>query len=373
MTERVTQKPLPQKPLPQKQRDERDEQVRLIRDSVAGLVAGRGGVGRARDLRYAKAGMDAAVWRELCELGLVGLRVPEERGGAGLGMAEYVAVAEELGRGLVPEPLIDASLAAALLDGEALAAQLAGERLILPAGFSLQPGTGQPLLDGQTLHGQAGPVPLGAAADAWLVASGEGPVLVARGDRVAVESRLQQDGSHLATLRFHGAPAVTVAAVDAHCPLEEAALAGAAYLLGVMNVAFDETVSYLKIRRQFGREIGGFQALQHRAVNLKIELELSRAMINAAADALDRNLPVEEQRRRVSTARAKVSSAALLVTREAVQFHGGIGYTDEANIGLFLRKVMVLLNRYGSVDFHKRRYAGLDAVVGAGAKTERVA
>ncbi|MGP6219060.1 acyl-CoA dehydrogenase family protein, partial [Pseudomonas paraeruginosa] len=138
--------------------------------------------------------------------------------------------------------------------------------------------------------------------------------------------------------------------------LDEAALACAAYLVGLMDGAFERTLEYLRVRRQFGREIGSFQALQHRMVDLKIQIELSRAMVGQAAAAIDAGASANERRRQVSSARVRGSEAALLVTRQAIQLHGGIGYTDEADIGLFLRRAMVLLNAHGSLDFHRARY-----------------
>ena len=142
--------------------------------------------------------------------------------------------------------------------------------------------------------------------------------------------------------------------------LDEAALATAAQLLGVMDQAFAMTLDYLRTRHQFGRAIGSFQTLKHRAVDLKIQLELTRASIAAAAAALDTpGTPRAERRASVSRAKARASDAAMLVTRQGVQLHGGIGYTDEADIGLYLRKAMVLANQFGAADLHRRRFATL--------------
>lgn len=178
-------------------------------------------------------------------------------------------------------------------------------------------------------------------------------------DGVELLCEATQDGAHLARLRFRDAPARWLSGEVTEQVLDEAGLACAAYLVGLMDGAFERTLEYLKVRRQFGREIGSFQALQHRMVDLRIQIELSRAMVEQAAAAIDAGASESERQRQVSSARVRASEAALLVTRQAIQLHGGIGYTDEADIGLFLRRAMVLLNAHGSLAFHKARYAAL--------------
>ncbi|MEW4385878.1 acyl-CoA dehydrogenase family protein [Pseudomonas paraeruginosa] len=337
---------------------EREERLRMIRDSAASLVPRNGDLTRVRRGRFSGTAVDRQAWREVCAMGWPGLRLDQALGGSGLGMAEWVALLETLGRGLLPEPLIEAGLVAPLLPEEQRAALLAGERLILPAGIGYREERQRPCLDGGRLRGGVARVCLGGAADAWLVACAQGLALVER-DAAGVELVCEptQDGAHRARLRFHDTPARPLP-VDGPVEqaLDEAALACAAYLVGLMDGAFERTLEYLRVRRQFGREIGSFQALQHRMVDLKIQIELSRAMVGQAAAAIDAGASANERRRQVSSARVRGSEAALLVTRQAIQLHGGIGYTDEADIGLFLRRAMVLLNAHGSLDFHRARY-----------------
>ena len=203
------------------------------------------------------------------------------------------------------------------------------------------------------LGGRIGPLLLSNAAS-------QGLALVERdADGVELLCEATQDGAHLARLRFRDAPARWLSGEVTEQVLDEAGLACAAYLVGLMDGAFERTLEYLKVRRQFGREIGSFQALQHRMVDLRIQIELSRAMVEQAAAAIDAGASESERQRQVSSARVRASEAALLVTRQAIQLHGGIGYTDEADIGLFLRRAMVLLNAHGSLAFHKARYAAL--------------
>lgn len=337
---------------------EREERLRLIRDSAASLVPRDGDLNRVRRQRFQAPGVGRAAWAEVCAMGWPGLRLAEAQGGSGLGMAEYAALLEELGRGLLPEPLIEASLVAPLLPQAERDALLAGERLILPAGIGYEGAAARPLWRDGALRGEVAHVHLGAAADAWLVACDQGLALVeSYAEGLELRSEPAQDGGHLARLRFDGTPARLLQAPPP--ALDEAALACAAYLVGAMDAAFERTREYLGVRSQFGRAIGSFQALQHRMVDLKIQIELARAMVAEAAAAIDADAPAHQVQRLVSTAKVRASEAALLVTRQAIQLHGGIGYTDEADIGLFLRRAMVLLNAQGSLAFHRARYIAL--------------
>ncbi|WP_372622149.1 acyl-CoA dehydrogenase family protein [Falsiroseomonas sp.] len=344
--------------------EDRAESIRMIRDSAAAVAPPGGDLRRIRALRFTPLGHDPAVWRQMGELGWIGLRLPEERGGAGLGMAECCALTEELGRGLVPEPLVEGMLSAALLaaagEEEVLGRLLSGRALPLTAWQEAPDSLDAPgTPDRPRLF-----VPMARGADALLPPVREGDrlalhALPAVQDALAIQP--MQDGSHVATLRpaMPGARRLSAdigPALDR--ALDEAALATAAYLLGLMEQAFAITLGYLRTRRQFGRPIGSFQALQHRAVDLKIQLSLTRASVEAAAATLDALPPGADAPRRaaVSRAKARAAEASMLVTRQAVQMHGAIGYTDEYDVGLFLRRAMVLANRYGSATLHRRRF-----------------
>jgi alkylation response protein AidB-like acyl-CoA dehydrogenase len=344
--------------------DDRAENIRLIRDSAAAVAPPSGDRARVRALRFHEPGFDRGVWRAICAMGWIGLRVPAEAGGAGLGMQEYCALAEEFGAGLVPEPLIPGALAAAVLQGDPLAALLTGARIVLPAWQeapgALDPGD-QTTFDGARLNGRKLFVHMAAGAEAFLVVAGDRLALLARdAPGATLDIARTQDGGHFATLTLVDAPATSLPGRFAAGALDEAALATAAYLLGVMRQAFAMALEYLKTRRQFGRLIGSFQALQHRAADLKIQLELTRASVQAAAAVLDDIAASAAQRQAaVSRAKARASEAALLLTRQSIQLHGGIGYTDEYDVGLFLRKAMVLANLYGSPALHRARWAAL--------------
>jgi alkylation response protein AidB-like acyl-CoA dehydrogenase len=343
--------------------EDRLEGLRLIRDSVAAIVPPGGDLKRIRALRFTEPGFDPAVLREMGELGWLGLRVCEADGGAGLGLAELCAVAEGIGAGLVPEPLIGVAVIAPLLPEPWRTPVILGEKLVLPAWQEKAnefppPHNPVPQADGEkTVSAKKLFIPMASGADAFLVTTSTGLALVPRdAPGLTLDLDRTQDGGHFGTLTLSGTPATPV---DGALPLDEAALATAAYLLGVMDRAFALTLDYLRTRQQFGRAIGSFQVLQHRCADLRIQIALTRASVEAAAATYDAHGPTPLARAAISRAKARAAEASMLVTRQAIQLHGGIGYTDEADIGLYLRKAMVLANLYGSAAIHRARYAAL--------------
>lgn len=344
--------------------DSVESSIGMIRESARGLV-GRDALCRARALRFARPGFDRAVWREMCAMGWPALRLAEEEGGVGLGLLAYCALAEELGRGLVPEPLIPAVLAAALVDGPAREKHLSGERLILPAWQdsrdALGPEAPLSIRDG-TLSGSKLCVPMALGADDFLViGTAEAALVAADAPGVTVTALETQDGGHFATVEFDSVPATLLPAAPGPV-LAEAALATGAYMLGQMEAALEMTVSYLKTRVQFDKTIGSFQILQHMAVDMGLEVELTRASIEAAAQQWDRDGPGPESHAAISRAKARASQSAPKVMRDAIQLHGGIGFTDEHDIGLFLRKAMVCAPQFGTARRHSANFCALRPV-----------
>ncbi|MCO6418308.1 acyl-CoA/acyl-ACP dehydrogenase [Siccirubricoccus sp. KC 17139] len=344
--------------------DDRAESIRMIRDSAAAVAPPGGDLKRVRELRFQDPGFDPAVFREMGEMGWIGLRVPEAAGGAGLGLGEACALAEELGAALVPEPLIPAMLSAAILAGTPrLAKLLAGEAVLLTAW--------QERADTLEVPGNADAsrrfIPMAAGATALLLPVREGRKLALYEHPAAgLTIERTQDGGNVGSFTPDLAGATKLAedvgpALEA--ALEEAALLTGAYLLGGMERAFAMTVDYLKTRSQFGRIIGTFQALQHRAADLKMQLALTRASIESAAAALDEGATGDARRAAVSRAKARAAEASLRVTRECIQLHGGIGYTDQYDVGLYLRKAMVLANQYGSASLHRKRFMAVSPEV----------
>jgi alkylation response protein AidB-like acyl-CoA dehydrogenase len=343
--------------------DDRGESLRMIRDSAAGIAPRTGDFRRIRALRFAEPGFDRSVFREMCQMGWLGLMIPEDSGGSGLGVSEFCALSEELGASLIPEPLIAAAMAARLLPESHLADVLSGDRIVLPAWqekpHSLDPAAGGTIVANGRITGKKLFVGMAAGADAFLVTTPGGLALVERSAAgVHLDLTQTQDGGNAGTLTLDNTPAQIVPG-DASDALEAAIMATSAYLLGVMDRVFGITLEYLKTREQFGRKIGSFQALQHRSADLKIQIALTRATVEAAAATLDSATDLAVRKAAVSRAKARASDAASLVTRGCIQLHGGIGYTDAADPGLFLRKMMVLAPSFGSAALHRARFRDL--------------
>lgn len=343
--------------------DDRAESIRMIRDSAAAVAPPGGDTKRVRALRFKDPGYDAGVLRQMGEMGWIGLRVPEAQGGAGLGLGEACAIAEEMGRGLAPEPLVPAMLSARILaaggDSTLLPAVLSGDTYA-PLAWQEKPDTlavpASP--DGARLF-----IPMARGAQRFLLPVREGGRIVLRdqdasGADLTIERT--QEGGNFGTLRPAALTGVVPLVDDVGGVLEEAldeaALMTAAQILGVMEAAFALTLGYLKTRQQFGRIIGTFQALQHRAADLKVQIALTRASVESAAAALDAGATGDARRAAVSRAKARAAESGMLVTRQCIQLHGGIGYTDEYDVGLYLRACMVLSNRFGSAALHRRRF-----------------
>jgi alkylation response protein AidB-like acyl-CoA dehydrogenase len=297
-----------------------DEQT-LLRDSAARLLARAAGPKKLRALRDSNTGFDPALWREIAEAGWLAILVPESDGGLGLGATELCLVLEEAGRALCTLPVGLATIAAPRVPTDRRDAVLAGEALVLPA---LDP-----------------VVPFAAEADGFLI---DGRC-VARGE---VETFRLVDGS--AAGRIAG---VLPAADDL------VSLGQGAELVGVMDRAFALALDHLKTRVQFDKKIGSFQALQHRAVDDYMEIELARSLAYQVAAAFDRG---EGTPAMAAAVKARAASAALRVCKTALQFHGAMGYTDEHDIGLYLKRAMAISAAFGNEAQSRQRFARLAGI-----------
>jgi alkylation response protein AidB-like acyl-CoA dehydrogenase len=360
-----------------------DDTRRMLRDSVRTFVARESDLDRARAVRLEALGFDRAVWRGMAENGWLGLLFPEDFGGVGLGFGEACVVMEELGRALVSEPVVPASVLAGAILRDADNAALRAEKLPAVIAGTLIPavawqearnaydpdaiemragGSG----DGVRLSGSKMFIPAAAGADAFIVsalgADGIGLYWVenaAAGLTLTLDETV--DGVAYGSIALDGAAAEAVATVGADGILaravDEARLCVSAELVGVMSEALDVTLGYVKQREQFGRPIGKFQALQHRLVDLFVQQELSRNTVAQAVAIFDETTDPVRRAGAVSAAKARCSDAALLITRQGIQLHGGIGYTDECDIGLFLKRALVLSAWLGNASVHRGRFA----------------
>jgi acyl-CoA dehydrogenase len=355
-------------------------------------VAGRSSLKRIRALRDAadRDGFSRELWAEMARLGWVGILLPEEYGGLGLGYMDLMVVMEELGRGLMPEPMLSTVLlganvlllgASAAQKEEHLPAVATGERLLALAYQEARsrhdPGRVETRAEraagGWTLHGEKLQVLDGQAADRLVVSARTGDgltlfLLAADAPGVTIERQQRVDGRGAALVRLDGVRVdaeAAVGAVDGGAALlarvlDRATAGLTAEMLGSMSAAFETTVEYLRSRVQFGVPIGSFQALKHRAAKLYVELELARSAVMHAHRALDEGRDDVAVARAVSVAKARTSDAFMLIGNEAVQMHGGIGMTDEHDIGFFLKRARAAQMTFGDAAWHRERVARLD-------------
>lgn len=349
-----------------------DDQQQL-RDAVAKWVEKGYDFERRRKIE-ADGGFDRAAWNELAELGLAGLYIPEDDGGLGMGPVEGMVVLEELGRGIVLEPLAQSLIAGAVLAGHADAATkqawlpriASGEALVVLAWqekkaryrLDVCAATAKKAGEGYTVHGTKGVVPAGDQADAYLVpAQLDGKIalfLVERSaDGVAARGYVTQDGSRAAEVVFDNAAATLVAA-DGLPVLEHAVdigiVATCAEGVGVMDKTLALTVEYMNTRKQFGVPIASFQALRHRVADMKMQLELARSMSYYAS--LKLNAPAAERRQAMARAKYQLGVAMRFVGQQSVQLHGGIGVTDEYMGSHYFRKLTQMEMVFGDTLHH---------------------
>jgi acyl-CoA dehydrogenase len=363
-----------------------NEERRMLRDSVQAFVSERMPVAHLRQLRDAKdaLGYSPALWRQFGQQGYSATLVPEAHGGLGLGLAEAGLIAEQLGHHLSPSPFLGTAVLAAWLiarggsheqqahwlpriAGADTVLALAVDETVRHRPQALQ--TRARLEDGHWhLDGRKRFVVGGHGADAVIVAAqaGEGVALLmvpADAAGLHVEPTAMVDASNAAALQLDGVRvpgSALIGTVSSGGALLDGALdAGrvvvASELLGLADEVFERTLDYLKQRKQFDRIIGEFQALQHRAAELYCDLELARAMVRQAQQALDQGAP--DAPLLAAQAKARAGLSANRAVQEGVQMHGGIGMTDELDIGLFMKRARVLQELFGDAGFHMDRAA----------------
>ena len=370
------------------------EEQELLRNTAREFIAEHSPVKELRRLRDSNdpVGFSRELWSQMAELGWAGIVLPEEHGGAELGYAELGIVLEECGRTLAATPLFSTLLlgANALLlagDGtqrkEILARVAKGEAILA---LALQEGAhhapyqvatrAEASRDGYKLTGKKTFVQDGHVADQTVVVArvsgkpgerdGLALFLVPKNARgLQVTRTVMVDGRNAAQLQLDGVEVDRSAAIgtvgrgaDVLDPvLDRATIGLCAETLGTVAEAFERTVSYLKTRKQFGVAIGSFQALKHRAAVMFTEVELSRSIVLDALRAIDEKRP--DVPLLASVAKARLSDTAFLVGNEAVQMHGGIGVTDEEEIGLFLKRARVAELTLGDAAYHRARFAAL--------------
>ena len=371
------------------------EDQQMLKSSAADFVKKESPVTRVRQLRDSDdpIGYSPQVWAKMAALGWPAILLPEEYGGLGMGYVEMACVLEECGRNLVPEPLLSSVLLGAnaiLLGGSeaqkqallpsvadgsrtmALAWQERGARYerTVSAMRAEKKGAGYSITGEKTL------VLDGASATTLVVvartsgsdadADGLSMFVVERGAAGLVT--VPQKTMHLrasAVVRLSGVevPASALVGEEGKAAavlddvLDRATAGLCAEMLGNMKATFEMTLEYLKTRKQFGVPIGSFQALKHRAAKVFVELELARSAVLGAATALDNG--AKDVRALISVAKARCSDAAVLTAYEGIQMHGGIGMTDEHDVGLYAKRLRGSEMTFGDAAWHRDRFATL--------------
>ncbi|MEX3958926.1 acyl-CoA dehydrogenase family protein [Trinickia sp. EG282A] len=378
-----------------------DEQ-RMLKDSVERLVKDEYGFEQRAKYLAEPDGFSRAQWARYAEMGLLGLTFDEQYGGSGCGPVETMIVMEALGRGLVVEPYLStvvlggglvrlggneaqrAAILPRIAQGELLMAFAHGEAqsrydLADVATTARREG------DGWLLDGAKRVVLHGGSAD-WLVVSarmsgrrrernGIGLFLV-EADAAGVtrhayptQDRLRAADIELSAVRVAETDVLGVA--GSALPLIEAVVAQAiaavsAEAVGAMAAAHEETVEYLKVRKQFGVPIGSFQALQHRAVDMLVMLEQARSMA-LFATMMSEEPDTEERNRSISAAKVQIGRSGRFVGQQGVQLHGGIGMTEECKVGHYLRRLSAIDIQFGSTEHHLAQLADAGGLIDSAA------
>lgn len=365
-----------------------NEEQQQLDDSAREFLMARSPVSEQRRLRDQKVaeGFDVQIWQQMLEFGWGGIALPEAYGGLEFGFQGFAPIFEQIGRNLVASPLLTsvvlcgslivevgdekqrAELLPTLIEGQQrLAFASQGQDRFRPehldvavteddAGF---------VLEGHDLW-----VPDANLVDSMLVAgrlpSGDTGLFLVPVDTqgVQIEPLSLLDSRNHAKVSLNKVQLPASARIGSgnaqpqlELALDRAAACVAAELLGAAAVMFEMTIEYLKTRTQFGILIGSFQALQHRAAWMLVDLELARSAVMAAFEVLnDDNCSVEMRQQLVSLAKWKVGEVAHKISREAVQMHGGIGVTDEYDLGFYLKRSRVAQVLFGDSDYHCERY-----------------
>jgi 3-oxochol-4-en-24-oyl-CoA dehydrogenase len=362
-----------------------------LRNSVEAFVSGQLPMSRVRALRGNEPCFERSVWKRLAEMGWVGALIPEENGGSGLGYGEMAVLVESLGASLLPEPFVASAVLAAealkLSNGptrDRLLSALASGACI-PAFAHREEGgegeivrtTSKKIPVGVRLDGVKAHVYPGSGADGFLVSARDSNSgycglywVDSHLSGLIVENQSRADGTSSARLLLDGvvvpgdselmAPSPDVLML-LHAVQDRALIMVSFELVGLIKRALQMTLEYLRLREQFGKPIGSFQALQHRAVDLYIQQELAVSVVQDAVKLLEHARSAKEIAAIASRAKSRCSDAARLITREAIQLHGAIGFADEHDIGLYLQRALVLSAWLGNSAEHRRRYARVAA------------
>ncbi|MBW4329390.1 acyl-CoA dehydrogenase family protein [Stakelama sp. CBK3Z-3] len=360
-----------------------NEEQTMLADTTKDFVGENASVKHLRELRDSNNpdGFSRDLWKQFAEMGFTGILIGEDDGGLGLGHVEAGVVLEEIGRNLTPSPFLSTAVAAVealkgsarrerwfpgILSGETVAAIAIDEKAKHGTGIAMRAersGNGFKLSGSKQFvgHGHVADLILVAARTAGSANDEDGITMFAVPKDAAgmtAEAERLADSSLAARMTFDGvevdADAVIGDVDRGSVALKSLLAAGrtgaSAGMLGVGAGAMGLTVEYLKERKQFGTRIGSFQALQHRAAHLYCEMEVARAAVLKAQQLLDAGSQAADHA--VSIAKAMTGLATTLAVQEGIQMHGGIGMTDEYDIGFYMKRARVLAELFGDANYH---------------------
>jgi alkylation response protein AidB-like acyl-CoA dehydrogenase len=347
------------------------EEQELLQDTVRAFVARECPPQTVRAIFDGERQLVSALSKGLTELGITGLAIPEAHGGAGLELLELALVAEELGRGAVPVPFLGHALAAvALVRGGSAAQQaawlprlangsaratvaLAENGRWLPAQWTVE-------IANNRVSGRKQFVPEAEGADLFVVGCRGGALaLVEAGSAVRVTPEPTLDrGRPLAALDLADAPAEPLAGADAACLVDAGSVLLAADAFGAAHQIVRATAAYVQSRRQFGQPVAQFQAVKHQLANMAVDVDPTRGLWWYAAHAFD-HVPAEVSRA-AALAKAHITDRAQQVARDAVEAHGGIGFTWECDIQIWFKRAMFDRLWLGAPELHRERFAALE-------------
>lgn len=368
------------------------EEQSMLRDSARGLISDKAPVAHLRGLRDGKdtTGFSRELWKTFAEMGFSGLLVPDQFGGSGLGCVEAGIVMEEIGRTLMPSPFLATSVLAAsalvrggsdaqkaqhlpkIADGSLLATlaidESAKHRPLQTKLQATRSGNGFKLSGDKAfvVDGHTADLLIVAARSAGSAGDKNGLTLFLvdpKAKGLAIERTAMVDSHNAARIVFDNVEVnadSVLGEVDQGFGLLEGVLnigrgAVASEMVGLSDEVFGRTVTYLKERKQFGKAIGEFQALQHRAAELYIDIEITRAAVLKALQALDTN--IDKAATAVAVAKARAGTTATSAVQEGVQMHGGMGMTDQFDIGFFMKRARVCQELFGDSNFHTDQLA----------------
>jgi alkylation response protein AidB-like acyl-CoA dehydrogenase len=355
------------------------ESQQMLRDNARKFFAGECPISQVRRLLETVTAHDDALWSKMTEQGFTGIIFPEEYSGVGLGKVELILLMEEAGRALLPGPFFSTvALAGVVIDAAASPAQkkkylepicrgAARSTVAIPeASGSWDPADAQISVANGRLTGEKLFVPDAAIADSIIVVAREGVFAVeSKAPGISIKPMPGMDLTRkLYSVRFASTPAEKLGDASGLAKaLDVATAALAAEMVGGMQRTLELTVEYAKTRKQFGKPIGSFQAVQHQCADMYLETESARSAAYYAAWALEEDTP--DAAVAVSIAKMYASDASRTVGNRGIQIHGGMGFTWENDLHLYYRRAKASETAFGDATFHRERIARL--VIDAGA------